>query len=31
MPESVPEFGITLADIKLDETIIAVLRKIWVG
>lgn len=28
MPESVPEFGITLADIKLDETIIAVLRKI---
>ena len=28
MPESIPELGITLSDIKLDETIIAVLRKI---
>ena len=28
MPESIPEYGINLTDIKLDETIIAVLRKI---
>ena len=28
MPETIPELGITLSDIKLDETIIAVLRKI---
>jgi hypothetical protein len=28
MPETIPECGINLVDIKLDETIIAVLRKI---
>jgi hypothetical protein len=28
MPESLPEYGIVSSDIKLDETIIAVLRKI---
>jgi hypothetical protein len=28
MPETIPEYGIDLIDIKLDETIIAVLRKI---
>ena len=28
MPESIPDYGIKLIDIKLDETIIAVLRKI---
>ncbi len=28
MPESIPEFGVTLSDTKLDETIIAALRKI---
>ncbi len=28
MPETIPEYGINLVDIKLDETIIAVLRKI---
>jgi len=28
MPETIPEYGINLTDIKLDETIIAVLRKI---
>lgn len=28
MPENIPEFGIRLTDVKLDETIIAVLRKI---
>jgi hypothetical protein len=28
MPEELPEFGIRLADVKLDETIISVLRKI---
>ena len=28
MPESLPEFNIVLSDIKLDETIIATLRKI---
>lgn len=28
MPESIPEFGINLSDIILDETIIEVLRKI---
>lgn len=28
MPEEIPEFGIKLSDIKLDETIISVLRKI---
>lgn len=28
MPETIPEYGINLIDIKLDETIIAVLRKI---
>lgn len=27
MPESIPEYGIVLSDIKLDEKIIAVLRK----
>ena len=27
-PESIPDYGIKLIDIKLDETIIAVLRKI---
>lgn len=28
MPDSIPEFGIVLSDITLDETIIGVLRKI---
>jgi hypothetical protein len=28
MPETLPEFNIVLSDIKLDETIIATLRKI---
>lgn len=28
MPESLPEYGIVLSDIKLDETIISILRKI---
>jgi hypothetical protein len=28
MPEEIPEFGIKLSDISLDEKIIAVLRKI---
>lgn len=28
MPETVPEFGIKLSDITLDENVIAVLRKI---
>ena len=28
MPEAIPEFGIILSDIKLDEKVIAVLRKI---
>ena len=28
MPETIPEFDIKLVDIKLDETIIAVLRKL---
>lgn len=28
MPETIPELGIVLSDIKLDETIIGVLRKI---
>jgi hypothetical protein len=28
MPETVPEFGVVLSDIKLDETIISILRKI---
>lgn len=28
MPELIPEYGIKLSDIKLDETIISVLRKI---
>jgi hypothetical protein len=28
MPEEIPEYGIKLCDIKLDESIIAVLRKI---
>lgn len=28
MPEEIPEYGIKLSDIKLDEKIIAVLRKI---
>ena len=28
MPDTVPEYGINLSDIKLDETIIEVLRKI---
>lgn len=28
MPEEMPEFGIKLSNIKLDETIISVLRKI---
>jgi hypothetical protein len=28
MPEDIPEYGIKLSDIKLDEKIIAVLRKI---
>lgn len=28
MPDAVPEYGINLSDIKLDETIIEVLRKI---
>ena len=28
MPETISEYGINLTDIKLDETIIAVLRKI---
>jgi hypothetical protein len=28
MPETIPDYGINLTDIKLDETIIAVLRKI---
>lgn len=28
MPESMPEFGIKLSDVKLDETIIAALRNI---
>jgi len=28
MPEEIPEFGIKLSDIKLDENIIGVLRKI---
>ena len=27
MPETIPEYGIVLSDIKLDEKIIAVLRK----
>ena len=28
MPETLPEYGIVLSDIKLDETIISILRKI---
>lgn len=28
MPEQLPEFGIILSDIKLDEKVIAVLRKL---
>lgn len=28
MPETIPEFGITLSDIPLDETVVATLRKI---
>lgn len=28
MPETLPEYGIVLSDIKLDETIISTLRKI---
>lgn len=28
MPETIPEYGITLSEIKLDETVIATLRKI---
>lgn len=28
MPESLPEYGIVLSDIKLDEKVIAVLRKL---
>jgi len=28
MPDTLPEFDIILSDIKLDETIISVLRKI---
>jgi hypothetical protein len=28
MPETIPEYGIVLSDYKLDETIIATLRKI---
>lgn len=28
MPEEIPEYGIRLSDIKLDEKIIAILRKI---
>lgn len=28
MPETIPDYGINLTDIKLDESIIAVLRKI---
>jgi hypothetical protein len=28
MPESLPEFNIVLSEIVLDETIIAILRKI---
>lgn len=28
MPETLPEFGIILSDIKLDEKVIAVLRKL---
>ena len=28
MPESIPEYGITLSDIVLDENVIATLRKI---
>ena len=28
MPESLPQYGITLSEIKLDETVIATLRKI---
>lgn len=28
MPDSIPEYGITTSDYKLDETIIAALRKI---
>lgn len=28
MPAEIPEYGIRLSDIKLDETIIAILRKI---
>ena len=28
MPDTLPEYGIVLSDIKLDETIISILRKI---
>ena len=28
MPETLPQYGITLSEIKLDETVIATLRKI---
>jgi hypothetical protein len=28
MPETIPEYGVTLSEIKLDETVIATLRKI---
>ena len=28
MPETIPEFGIILSDIRLDEKVIAVLRKL---
>ncbi len=28
MPESLPEYGVVLSDIKLDEKVIAVLRKL---
>ena len=28
MPETIPEYGIILSEIKLDETVIATLRKI---
>lgn len=28
MPETIPEYGIVLSEIKLDETVIATLRKI---
>jgi hypothetical protein len=30
MPESIPEYKIVLSDVVLDETVISILRKIWV-